>query len=223
MASIHQQTSKEPHIAQPMSNFDSHYDSRPASVMHSYKATNGDDRMHDTLKIAIPQPHSRQASVTDSVRSGTSSSVSKRSPIPIIIPDHHSRLNDNYVHEQDDPEKISHHSPSTTSSTRPSSDRFPPPPPSAIAPSQHLESYGYNGHGLLKQPSPSSISNRSSAYDDAHEQTSTHDVRHFGSRMLPIDIDFSLSRSSRNCNGPNASIRISKRFHLPVGRTHLNC
>ena len=193
MASIHEQTSREPYIAHPTPNFDPHYNSRPASAMHSYKDTNSDDRMHDTLNIAIPQPHSRQASVTDSVRSGTSSSVSKRSPIPVIIHDHHSRLNDNSVHEQDDPERIFHHSPSTTSSTRPSSDRFPPPPPSVVAPVQHPDSYGYNGHGLLKQRSPSSISNRSSAYEDGHDHTSAHDVGQFAALMLPIDCSFSLA------------------------------
>ena len=132
--------------------------------------TSDDDEnlhVHETIQTLTPQrQHIRQISNADSVQSGRSDSVSRRSPISpiktVIQPklNHFSPPQQQQQHQQDD--KVFHRTSSINSSSRHSSDRFPPPPP------QNLETYEPTTNGNHQQRSTSSASYRSSINEDVH-------------------------------------------------------
>lgn len=153
-------------IQQHSTNIDSRTHSRRSSSSSSLQQISEIDRTQPTsvqqgLIYATIQPpppqqqHSRHSSYTDSVRSTSTASISKRSPVPSIQP------------KQD--ERASYR----TASIASSSDRFPPPPP------PNIETLDLYTNDTPKQHrSTPSVSSRSSAYVDVNEV-------HFPKKQIP--------------------------------------
>jgi hypothetical protein len=175
VASIRQHSPEKTSSFRQVPIIDSQLNSRSSTTSHSHNDPNEDVNLNQVLNIIIPQQqhqYSRQASNTDSVRSSTSDSTSKRSPIQSVINNNQQRLNMTPIHQEQD-EKILYRTSSVTSSSRHSSDRFPPPP------LQNLETSDSTINGIVKRRSTSSVSNRSSVNFDGHEQIHTDEVSYF--------------------------------------------
>jgi hypothetical protein len=135
--------------------------------------TSDDDEnlhVHETIQPLTPQrQHIRQISNADSVQSGRSDSVSRRSPISPVKTVNQPKSNhfsppphQQQQQQQQQDDKVFHRTSSITSSSRHSSDRFPPPPP------QNLETFEPTTNGNHQQRSTSSASYRSSIHEDVH-------------------------------------------------------
>ncbi|CAF0942829.1 unnamed protein product [Adineta ricciae] len=167
-----QQSSEKPSTQQSTSFVDTQLSSR---LSGSYRLQDVEDDDEDDIieqiarKNHLHRQHVRQTSNTESIHSGHSDTVSRRSPIPPIIDNVQPRLSISSVHDQED-DKVSQR---TTPPSRHSSDRFPPPPSQ-----QQIDTQGSSSPSSLTKPrATSSISYRSSIHEDQHEQLVTPEIK----------------------------------------------
>ncbi|UJR33113.1 hypothetical protein I4U23_020570 [Adineta vaga] len=166
ITSIHQQIPEKTSSHQPISVVDTQQNNRLTAGYQLHDADEDDEDDEDIIaQISnrnISQQHIRQTSNTESIHSGASDSMSRRSP---IINNVQLRTHTSPIHEQED-DNIS---PLTSLSSRRSLDRFPPPPSQQQMEIQQSPS----PNDLIKQRTISSLSYRSSIND---EQLNTHEI-----------------------------------------------
>ncbi|CAF4035058.1 unnamed protein product [Adineta steineri] len=166
--SIHRQSPKKSPTPQYIPIIDTQLNHHLSPISHTHHNNNNDDEdintNHTLNSMNSQRQRFRQTSNTDSVQSGTSDIISRRSPTTPIIYNIHPRINTTSTYQQQQDDKISQ------SSSRRSSDRFPPPP-------QNLETPQSSHNGTAKQRSTSSLSYRSSINDDLHEQLITPEIK----------------------------------------------
>ena len=160
--------------SQRISNIHQQLNSLVSTPLRLHNENNDTDlQINRTLdSVNIRQQRTCQTSNTDSVRSDVSNSTSRPSPISPIINNSEQKFNDTSTNQQQD-DKMSHHTVSVTSSLRHSVERFPPPP--SLSTIQNLEIVDSTNNDIVKQSSPSGMSYQSST----HEQRITPKVSYF--------------------------------------------
>ncbi|CAF2852214.1 unnamed protein product [Rotaria sp. Silwood2] len=164
--------------------------------------------LHQNLNtMTLQAQHTRQASNTDSVHSGTSDSTSRPSIISPVINNNQQRFNETFTYQQQD-DKMSHRTVSTNSLSRNSLDPFPPPP-------QNLETLDTTNNDIVKQRSTSAMSYRSSINDDRNERIITPQSKLLRTERINPDVDI-IPIVQRNNSSRISSTSPTPMNHLPT-------